>query len=149
MRRWLYIYQDKFIKCFNCEDCIIILLSDKSTIADGYIQMLNMAGLLIPSSGVCSLGIKCFAILDVIHDVPVKHVPNNIKNSAGHLLSEYLPLTEFCCSVHNFSGRMWVCRTISNIYFNNDQKISNAEIRKDDIKKFKARQTENRWNVQW
>ena len=111
------------IKRFNCEDCNILLLSDKSTIADGYIKMLNRGGLLIPSSGVCSYSIKCFAILDVIHDVLIKHVPNNIKNSAEHLVSEYSPLTEFCCPVHNSSGCMWVCRTISNIYFNNEQKI--------------------------
>ena len=134
----------KLIKCFNCEDCKILLLSDKSTIAVGYIKMLNRGGLLIPSSGVCSYSIKCFAILDVIHDVLIKHVPNNIKNSAEHLLSEYSPLPEFCCPVHNSSGGMWVCQTISNIYFNNEQKISNAEIRKDDINKFKARQTEKR-----
>ena len=66
--------------------------------------MLNRGGLLIPSSGVCSYSIKCFAILDVIHYVLIKHVPNNIKNSAEHLLSEYSPLTEFCCPVHNSSG---------------------------------------------
>ena len=72
--------------------------------------------------------------MDVTHDVLIKHVQNNIKNSAEHLLSEYSPLTEFCCPLHN----------TSNIYVNNEQKISNAEIRKDDIKKFKARQTENR-----
>ena len=44
----------KLIKRFNCEDCKILLLSDKSTIADGYIKMLNRGVLLIPSSDVCS-----------------------------------------------------------------------------------------------
>ena len=72
----------KLIKRFNREDCKILLLSDKSSIADGYIKMLNRGGLLIPSSGVCSYSTKCFAILDVIHDVLIKHVPSNIKNSA-------------------------------------------------------------------
>ena len=105
-------------KRFNCEDGKILFLSDKSTIADGYIKMLNRGGLLIPSSGVCPYSIKCFAILDVIHDVLIKHVPNNVKT----LLNIYI--------------------YISNTYFNNQQKISNVEIRKDDVKKFKARQTE-------
>ena len=47
-------------------------------------------------------------------------------------------LIEFCCPVHNSSGRKWVCQTVSNIYFNSEQKILNAEIQKDDIKKSKA-----------
>ena len=89
----------KLINRFNCEDCRILLVSDKSTIADRYIKMLNRGGLLIPSFGVCS------------YSILIKHVPNNIRNSAEHVLSEYSLLTEFCCPVHNSSGRMWVCRT--------------------------------------
>ena len=135
----------KLIKRFNCDDCKIRLHSNENTIEDGYIRLLNRGGLTIHSHDVCSHCIKCFAILDVVHDVLMKHVTNNIRICAEYLLSVYSPQIDFFCPTHLSSGRKWVYRTVTNIYFNNEQKISNAEIRKDDIRKFKARQIEKRY----
>ena len=134
----------KLVKRFNCNDCQIRLKSEENSIEMGYINLLNRGGLSIPSHDVCACCVKSFAILDVMHDVLMKHVPNTIRTSAEYLLNVYSPPIEFCCPAHISSGRKWMCRTVSNIYFNNEQNIANAEIRKDDIRKFKARQTEKR-----
>ena len=87
---------------------------------------------------------KCFAVLDVIFDVLFKYTQNDIRNSAEYFLDKYLSPSDICCSTHNSSSRKWLCRFVSNIYINDNQKISNSEIRKDDVRRFKARQTEKR-----
>ena len=56
-----------------------------------------------------------------------------------------LPPIDICCSTHNTSSRKWLGRIVSNTYINNNQKMSNSEIRKDDVRRFnKACQTEKR-----
>ena len=134
----------KLLKRFGCNDCKYLLLSEENAIEDKYIKLLNRGGLLIPSSNVCLYSSKCFAILEVIFDVLLKYAPNDIRNCAAYFLDKYLPSIVICCSTHNTSSRKWLCRIVSNIYINNNQKISNSEIRKDDVKRFKARQTEKR-----
>ena len=84
-------------------------------------------------------------MLDIIYEVLLKYDANSIRSLAEHYLDKYLPFTiDICCSVHNLFGRKWLCRIVTNIYINNDQKISNAEVRKDGIRQFKARQVEKR-----
>ena len=134
----------KLLKLFGCNDCKHLLLSKENVIEDKYIKLLNRGGLLIPNSNVCFYRSKCFAILDVIFDVLLKYNQNDIRNCAEYFLDKYLPPIDICCSTHNSSSRKCLCRIVSNIYINNNQKNSNSEIRKDDVKRFKARQSEKR-----
>ena len=133
----------KLLKRLGCNDCKHLLLSEENVIEDKYIKLLNRGGLLIPSSNVCFYSSKCFAILDVIFDVLFKYNQNDIRNCVEYFLDKYLPPIDICCSTHNTSSCKWLCRIVSNIYINNNQKISNSEIR-NDVRRFKARQTEKR-----
>ena len=82
--------------------------------------------------------------LDVMHDMLLLHASDNIRNAAEKVFQLYSPSIEFCCLPHIVTARKRVCRTISNIFLNNEQKISTSSIRKDVIKSFKARQIEKR-----
>ena len=137
------------MKRFGCNNCKHLLLSEENVIEDKYTKLLNSGGLLVPNSNVCFYSSKCFAILDVIFDVLFKYNQNDIRNCAEYFLDKYLPPIDICCSTHNPSSRKWLCRIVSNTYIyiyinNNHQKISNSEIRKDDVRRFKALQTEKR-----
>ena len=137
----------KLIKRFNCDKCKLQLLSngDENAIEDKYTKLLNRGGLLIPSSNICIYSSKCFAMLDVIYEILTKKDVYRIRILAEHFLDKYLPSTNVIfCSDHNLLSRKWLCRIVTNIYINNDQKISNAEVRKDGVRQFKARQVEKR-----
>ena len=73
---------------------------------------------------------KCFAILDVIFDALFKYNQNDIRNCAEYFLDKYLRPIDICCSTHNTSSRKWLCRIVSNIYINNNQKIPIQKLEK-------------------
>ena len=108
-------------------------------IEDKYIKLLNRGGLLIPSSNVCFYSSKCFAILDVIFDVLFKYLPNDIRNCGEYFLDRYLPpivpLT-IHPAVRGFA-ELFPIYVYTYIYINNNQNISNSEIRKDDVRRLR------------
>ena len=125
------------MKRLNCADCTKILISnDSNDIEDGYLKILNRGGLLIPCHAITQLCSKYFAILDVVQDLLLLHASNNIRDSAERILHHYSPSVTFSCPVHLVTSRKWVCRTICNIFLNNEQNISSSLIRKDEIKSF-------------
>lgn len=135
----------KLIKRFHCKECNLLMLSgDQNSIEDKYTKLLNRGGLMIPSLNVCSFASKCFAMLDIIYEVLLKYSADGIRNSAEYYLEKYSPPIVIGCPDHDLSCRKWLCRIVTNIYINNDQKISNAEVRKDVVKQFKSRQIEKR-----
>ena len=114
----------KLVKHLNCDECNNLLLSsDSNSIEDGYLKILNRGGLSIPSLAISSFCSKSFAILDVMHDMLLLHASDNIRNAAEKVLQLYSPSIEFCCLPHIVTARKRVCRTISNIFLNNEQKI--------------------------
>ena len=46
----------------------------------------------------------------------------------------------FMCQEHVDSGRKLAHSIIANIFFNNEQSITNGNVRKDEVVSFKARQ---------
>jgi len=135
----------KLRKRLSCTDCNNIMKSVNSTdIEDGYLKILNRGGLLVPCNAIINFCSKSFAILDSVQDLLLLYASNNIRESAENILNRYSPSTTFACQSHKLTARKWACRTISNIFLNNEQKISTSSIRKDDIKSFKKQQIEKR-----
>ena len=66
-----------------------------------------------------------------MRDMLLLHASDNIRNAAEKVLQLYSPSIEFCCLPHIVTARKRVCRTISNIFLNNEQKILTSSIRKD------------------
>ena len=85
-----------------------------------------------------------FSILDTAHDVLMRH-SSTIRDASMETLKRFL--TEditFMCSEHGEQGRQTVDRIITNIYFNNEQKIKSAQIRKDKVVELKKPQRKKR-----
>ena len=124
----------KLLKRFGCNDCKHLLLSEENVIEDKYIKLLNRGDLLTPCSNVCFYSSKCFAILDVIFDVLFKYNQNDIRNCAEYFLNKYLPPVAVPLTIHPVvSG---CAELFPTLYINNNQKLSNSEIRKDDVRRF-------------
>ena len=90
----------RLLKCFGCNDCKHLLLSEENVIENKYIKLLNRGCLLIPSSNVCFYSSKCFPVLEVIFDVVFKYagmiletVLNTSWISIYHQLTFVVPFT--------------------------------------------------------
>ena len=136
----------KMLKRSNCNDCKCNLIHrEGEKIEAHYISILNRGGLIIPSANLASYVCRCFSILDVVGDVILKHAPLHARSAAEKLLLYHnLCKIEFHCDIHASPGKKMVNKIITNVFFNNEQKLSNADRRKDEIKNFKMRQIQKR-----
>ena len=121
-----------------------MISTNLTCIEDNCIKILNRGGLLIPSHAIIQYCSRSFAILDSVQDLLLLHASHYIRECTEKVLDTYSPSITFSCQSHKSTARKWVCRTISNIFLNNEQKISASMIRQDGIKSFKKRQTEKR-----
>ena len=105
-----------------------------------YFDILNRGGLTEPSELLFGHVCSSFAILDTAHDILIQY-SNVIRNAALPILDYHQneDLT-FLCSLHNEWGRKNVNNIVTNIFFNNEQKIKTSEIRKDQVVEIKSRQ---------
>ena len=65
---------------------------------------------------------------------------NNIRTGAETVLNTYCTNVLFTCSDHIVWGQNWANSIMTNIFYNNKQKIENSKIRKDVLSIFKKRQ---------
>ena len=128
----------KKIECDICKENIVATRHDQTQ--DNYIKLLSRGGLLTPSTKLANYVCRSFAILDMTGDMIIKHVPNSVRDAGNHILSIYNNELSFSCDSHMRWSYEFVNRIITNIFFNNKQKLTNSQKRKDEIKDFKSRQ---------
>ena len=132
----------KLLEKSTCDDCKTTLKSN--TVSSKYLDILNRGGLLKPNESLAEYVCSSFSILDTAHDVLMRH-SSTIRDASMETLKRFL--TEditFMCSEHGEQGRQTVDRIITNIYFNNEQKIKSAQIRKDKVVELKKPQRKKR-----
>ena len=79
--------------------------------------------------------------MDAISPILKKHIlSTSVSSVAESILNTVLKQTEFSCMKHATMARKWTLRSVVDIFYNNDQKITNEQRRKDQVKSFKSRQ---------
>ena len=128
----------QLLEKFKCERCNTILKSN--SVSSKYLDLLNRGGLMKPSESLAEYVCTSFSILDTTHEIFMRHC-STIRDSALETLKRFqTEETTFVCTEHQEHGRNTVNRIITNIFFNNEQKIKTAQIRKDAVVEFKSRQ---------
>ena len=132
----------KLKKRSKCDACKSSLVS--STITDvnnsGYLELHSRGGLTVPSQELADFTSNCFAALDVT-DAAVQAEPGSSRSLSQHILSKFCYHGKFTCTVHENWGFEFASKIIVNVFLNNKKKLTNAKVRKDNVKGFKKRQT--------
>jgi hypothetical protein len=126
----------------TCDNCKKILQS--KLVSSKYLDTLNRGGLMKPTESLAEYVCSSFSILDTAHDILMRH-NDTIRESGLETLKRFQ--TEditFMCDEHHELGRKTVNRIVTNIFFNNEQKIKTAQLRKNDVIEFKSRQRKKR-----
>ena len=114
----------------------------KTSTENGYLNNLSRGGLFVPSFGLRKYVSKCFAIIDVCHDIII-HSPLSERAAAELSLDRNDLPNPFLCSKH--STQIWLFnRIVANVYFNNERKRLSGTKRKDEVRAFKQRQVKKR-----
>ena len=118
---------------------------ESDNVEDSYLKLLSRGGLITPSFNLIKYVCHCFAIFDLTGDMIIKYVPDNVRVAGEHLLDVYNNHEiHFSCDLHTQWIRKYVNNVITNIFFNNEQKLTNSDKRKDEVKDFKKRQLKKR-----
>ena len=126
-------------KCAQCEKRLKAGNEDP-THCD-YLNTLSRGGLITPSTGLADFVCHVFSVLDSISPILMKHSRDvSHRKAAENVLGNMFDRVSFMCDAHVELGKKWSIRTAINIFFNNKQKMSNDEIRKDQVVEFKQRQ---------
>lgn len=135
----------KMIERNKCEDCKQLCKAseeEKHQPENGYLNNLSRGGLFVPSFGLRKYVSKCFAIIDVCHDIII-HSPLSERAAAELSLDRNDLPKPFLCSKH--STQIWLFnRIVANVYFNNERKRLSGTKRKDEVRAFKQRQVKKR-----
>ena len=127
----------------KCSVCHLKLISAGKHIAnDNYRLTLSRGGLICPSPSLSNFVCHSFSILDLINPMLQKYSQEApIKIIAERTLqSIQWGIVDFTCEEHQSWGDKFATQTVINIFYNNEQKLSNDRVRKDQIKDFKIRQ---------
>ena len=131
----------KLMKRFSCNDCFTHMVgNDVETSENRYLNLLSRGGLTIPSTKIGEYVCSCFAILDFSNQLIEKHKQSTTRKCAEKILETYSPKYIFTCEKHIEKGFKFAIKIVTNIFYNNKQKLSADEIRKDSLKIFKKRQ---------
>lgn len=129
-------------KCDDCKQLCKASDDEKHRPENSYLNNLSRGGLFVPSFGLRKYVSKCFAIIDVCHDIII-HSPLPERTAAELSLERNDLPKPFLCSKH--STEIWLInRTVANVYFNNERKRLKGTIRKDEVRAFKQRQVKKR-----
>ena len=137
-------------KRFKCNDCQIKLILQNADFnkEDDYLDKLSRGGLIKPSDHLREFVSQSFLILDHVSEIVKKKVSgNDIRKISEKLLDTMQDgMIFFVCNDHEKTGKKFALRATINIFFNNEQKLVNETIRKDEVKTFKSRQTRKKNN---
>ena len=125
------------MKHFQCEMCSLIMIgndSDKATDKE-YFDLLSRGGLTVPSRQMAEFVCACFAILEYADQFIVKN-HESTRVSAEQVWGIYSPKYSFTCEKHIEKGLIFAIKIVVNIFYNNKQKISSDEVRKNTVEYF-------------
>ena len=102
-----------------------------------YLNILSRGGLTCPNPFLSEFVCHAFSILDFISPIVLKHSSIPTRSLSERILSKMfdtLDTTNFTCQDHQDWGKKYTLRIIVNIFYNNQQKVSNDNVRKEQIK---------------
>ena len=131
----------KILKRFDCGICSGLMIGNDTEIKENhYLNLLSRGGLIIPSTQIAEFICSCFAILDFADNFIEKHKHSTTRKAAEIILDTYSPKYIFTCDQHIEKGYRFATKIVTNIFYNNKQRLSSDSIRKDSLKLFKKRQ---------
>ena len=125
----------KLSKKSKCPECSKRMIASNGDIEHSeYLKILSRGGLTSPTPALSDFVCHTFSILDTISPILLKHSSSlSMRNAAEDVTGRYLEGTNFTCEKHVAWGRKWTLRTITNIFFNNHQKIVTTQVRKQVV----------------
>ena len=111
---------------------------------DKYLRLLSRRGLTVASLALADFIFQTFSILHYISPTIYEMTKNkNTRKIAENVLPKHLnKVVNFTCVNHEDWDVTFSVRACINIFYNNEQKITNQSVRKDQIKDFKKRHKE-------
>ena len=121
----------------SCQDCEKLIIKQNNDNVSEYFDSLSRGGLTVPSGDLADFVCSSFAILDftdaLMHSTSVRKLSESC-------LEKFAPQSEFCCKQHENLGRKFAIKMIVNVFYNNKQKLTCDNVRKETVKEFKRRQ---------
>lgn len=138
----------KLKKKIDCSNCLAMFIGNNNdTLSTEFLSLISRGGLMIPSQSLGEYVCKGFSVLDVVGEMILRDAPNDVRICGEDLLRMYCDNVNFSCELHTQKVQTITNRIITNIFFNNKQKIMNSEIRRDNIEEFKSRQLRKKMKV--
>ena len=131
------------IEYFQCEMCSLITVgndSDKATDKEYFDFVISRGSLIVPSRQMVEFVCTCFAILEYADQFTIKNHESTTSMSAEQVLGIYSPKYSVTCEKHIEKGLIFAIKIVVNIFYNNKQKISSDEVRKNTVECLKKRQ---------
>ena len=131
--------------CNQCKEKLTSNNKDNCHDHDKYLRLLSRGGLTVPGLSLTDFTFQTFTILHYISPT-IHEVTKNksIRKIAENFLPKHLnKVVNFACVNHEDWAVVFSVQACINIFYNNEQKITNQSIRKDQIKDFKKRQTKS------
>ena len=125
-----------------------IISNDNDVENDKYLKTLSQGGLFIPCATFKDVVCQTFSILELVSPIIEQITENNSVAAVSNIVLmklEYGP-DDFSCEQHFKQSKAMSVRTITNIFYNNKQKIINQGVREEQIRDFKKRQLEKRYS---
>ena len=119
----------KLLKKSTCELCWKILSDDQVSVGIEYTNLLSRGGLRLPTNSFATYVCRSFAKLDLAKERLLLQ-PNRVRKAAEVALRRDSGIQKFMCEEHFHWGMAAVNKTVTNIYFNNKQAITNDSVRK-------------------
>ena len=127
----------KLKKKSECNQCRGKLQGD---ISSDYLDTLSRGGLTKPTEILAEFVCNGFAVLDSAKDLLLTF-PHCIRKASLFTLERFqVSNNDFMCESHLELGKNLANKMIVNIFFNNEQKIKNSNLRSDQVTAFKKRQ---------
>ena len=134
----------KLIKRSSCIICKSCLVREKGIHFENKyfnnFDNLSRGGWTIPSSSLAEFVSNGFAILDSADEIITPFDPVSTRTTAEYVLMKYSEPVRFTCEAHVEWGRKFSSKIITNIFYNNKQKIVTDTVRMDVVSGFKSRQ---------
>ena len=131
-------------QCDQCEQTLTAINPQNSFKEFEYLSKLNLGGLTLPSVDLAQYVFKSFAMLESAF-VIILNSSMNERDAGECVLTKNTCSQFFLCEQHTFKVK-FINRIICNVYFNNAQKLSANEVRKDTVQQFKNRRKRRRIN---
>ena len=116
----------------KCRQCINSLCGSEVE-KNSYFELLSRGGLKVPSAVLKDYVAFGFATLDLTDALLQQYCCDNIRTGAQTVLNTYCTNVLFTCADHIVWGQKCANKIMTNIFYNDKQKIENSKIRKDVV----------------